>query len=190
MGNKGHGKRVGVKSGKSMRGHTASSSIKDGDGDKTHSKQGKGNAGGEGGEGKKVDLNDFFPYPPLTNVRLTDIQEPDYGYDDHTETSHSRFSRILNSRLEKIQSLCHTKGYEYGRENRYHNFYRAAEILRTTPESALLGFMTKHFVSICDMVDDLSALRIHSVAEWSEKIGDLIVYSTLLEGLINERANK
>lgn len=101
------------------------------------------------------------------------------------------FSRLAGERFEYCyQLLTTTKHLEYTRENdKLYNFKRAGEILRCSPERALLGMWIKQIISIIDMVEDIEkGLGIPTVEILREKITDTITYPALLEGLIVERA--
>ena len=95
-----------------------------------------------------------------------------------------QFDTVCRERLDKIQSILLAKGKEYAKEgDRYHNFKVAARVLGTTQEKALLGMMIKHWVSILDIIEE--------PGNWSdevidEKIGDMINYLILLEGMLLE----
>ena len=75
------------------------------------------------------------------------------------------------------------KGKEYSTEggDRLEQFYRAGSAQGTTPTSALVGMVTKHFTSIADM-----AKRPHdySLKQWHEKTVDIRNYTLLLEALL------
>ena len=95
-----------------------------------------------------------------------------------------QFDKVCNKRLEKIKSVLLAKGKEYAKGgDRYHNFNTAARVLGTSREKALLGMMMKHYISILDIIDN--------PCDWSdeaidEKIGDMINYLILLEGMLLE----
>lgn len=99
-----------------------------------------------------------------------------------------KFKKILDTRLGKIVTMLDVKGAEYARADRLHNFKRAAEIDRVSPEVALKGMVLKQWVSILDMVDDIDT-RSWPLEMWEEKIGDSINYLILLEALVKERYN-
>lgn len=91
------------------------------------------------------------------------------------------FDSILLQRLEKIKTVLGNKAKEYSHEgDRFFNFRQAAKDLPSgCPKQALYGMMLKHWVSVQDLVfGRLDA----SLAD--EKIGDMINYLILLEGLI------
>lgn len=95
-----------------------------------------------------------------------------------------KFNEILRWRLAKTEKVLASKAGEYASsEDRLHNFKEAAAMLRCTPAQALLGFMTKHMVSIYDLVLS-DATPSHET--WDEKIGDAVNYLVLLEALVKE----
>lgn len=103
------------------------------------------------------------------------------------------FSTILELRISAIRDVLAAKAKEYATTDRLHNFKRSAAMLNTTPEAALVGFLTKHIVSILDMVDALPHPSLPGGEEakldqWREKLGDAINYLILLEALVSERA--
>ena len=100
--------------------------------------------------------------------------------------SPEEFAEITRKRLIRCEFVLTPKGQEYSRGgDRLHNFKKAAEIEKTTPEKALLGMAMKHIVSIMDMVEDLPALPTEE--QQAEKFTDAINYLLLLEALIEER---
>ena len=103
--------------------------------------------------------------------------------------NHDIFNDLVIDRLESCKKTLAGKSKEYSRnDDKLHNFKRAGELLGTTPERALLGMMTKHLISVIDIVDDIEFVgEIPTEEKLSEKIGDSINYLLLLEGLIRER---
>jgi hypothetical protein len=96
------------------------------------------------------------------------------------------FDTILDNRLELSKSILGIKAKEYSSDkDRLHNFKRAAQVLGTTPEKALMGMFIKHFVSILDMVDFEGKV---DDCLLEEKIGDAINYMILLEAILKERS--
>jgi len=113
-----------------------------------------------------------------------------------------QFDKVLDRRIELIKEVLSSKGAEYSTgKDKCHNFRRAGEMLRTTPEKALVGMWSKHLISIFDIVDKienenlkiglnfiLNPLKVKiSKALIEEKIGDAINYLILLEALLKER---
>jgi hypothetical protein len=98
---------------------------------------------------------------------------------------------IVQKRSDSVTTTLDHKKAEYGSAtDRFHNVKRGGEILGCTPEQALGGFMSKHVVSVYDMIEwsEVSPERI-TLELIDEKIGDNIVYLYLLEGLLKERLN-
>lgn len=97
------------------------------------------------------------------------------------------FEEVFELVVEQSRSVLLNKAREYASdEDRLHNFKKTAAFLGGTPEQALMGFMTKHLVSISDMV---GSNKNYSRAQWDEKIGDSINYLILLRALVIEEKN-
>lgn len=94
-----------------------------------------------------------------------------------------QFNKILEARLEKIQSVLAKKAEEYadGDEDRLHNFNVGSAFQEEPREKILWGFLLKHIISIKDMIDNLEKGKIPSYSLVDEKIGDFINYGVLLE---------
>lgn len=112
--------------------------------------------------------------------------------------NHKEFNDLVKRRMRLTQVTLASKAAEYADDGeRLHNFKRAGQVLGTTPEAALLGFLTKHLVSLMDIIDGLDENQqdplkkpedyVPSQAVVDEKIGDCISYLILLEGLLAER---
>lgn len=119
-----------------------------------------------------------------------------------------KFNKMLEERIEKTRQVLNSKNKEYAsNSDKLHNFKRAGDMLRQTPEQALVGMWTKHIISILDIVDQIDTAnrpRIPAdytleeftkylkakkltIATVEEKIGDAVNYLILLEALIKER---
>lgn len=96
------------------------------------------------------------------------------------------FEVEFNRSVDHSREVLIAKAKEYAADNadRLNQFYRAAAVQQITPEQALLGMMTKHFTSICDMCKEPSK---YSLSKWDEKIGDLRNYTFLLDALLRDR---
>lgn len=103
--------------------------------------------------------------------------------------NNEEFDNIVDERTLKIKSVLTSKGSEYGREDRLHNFKEAATRNHCTPEKALQGMATKHDISISDMINDIESGQDSYITKeyLDEKVGDAINYLILLEALIIER---
>lgn len=95
------------------------------------------------------------------------------------------FGRIVDRRLGIIADVLGKKGRHYNRgAERFHNFKRGGEIAGVSPERALWGYLTKHLISVLDIIDGQVPLTQELI---DEKMGDCINYFFLLEGLFTER---
>ena len=94
----------------------------------------------------------------------------------------------FNDSVKLLFKICEdtliTKGKEYApNRDRLDHFKKAAALLRTTPGKALLGQLTKHLVSIIDMIEEPAK---YNFDKWVEKIGDSINYLALLFAVVLE----
>ena len=98
------------------------------------------------------------------------------------------FNDLLEQRLESIKKTLYDKGKEYSRGfNVFHNFIQAGKKLNCSKEKALMGMMTKHLVSIDDLVNTAESDDIIKEETVREKIGDTINYLILLEAMLLDR---
>ncbi len=97
------------------------------------------------------------------------------------------FEALLESRIDAMRKTLAKKASEYASNaDRLHNFKRGAEMLRTSPMKTCAGFMTKHLVSIFDLLEMLDNGVPVGIPVIDEKIGDAINYLVLLEALLKE----
>lgn len=100
------------------------------------------------------------------------------------------FSRRVEKRIDLVRQSLLTKHKEYAKDdNVFRNFDEAAGGLSLHGSSAevLWSYMTKHLVSIKDIVADNKPVDTTVV---SEKIGDVINYLILLEAMLNQQGEK
>ena len=100
------------------------------------------------------------------------------------------FSRRVEKRIDLVRQTLLTKHKEYAKDdNVFRNFDEAAGGLSLHGSSAevLWSYMTKHLVSIKDIVADKKPA---DPAIVSEKIGDVINYLILLEAMLNQQGEK
>lgn len=100
------------------------------------------------------------------------------------------FSRRVEKRVDLIRQTLLTKHKEYAKDdNVFRNFDEAAGGLSLHGSSAevLWSYMTKHLVSIKDIVADKKPVDASVV---SEKIGDVVNYLILLEAMLNQQGEK
>jgi hypothetical protein len=94
------------------------------------------------------------------------------------------FQVVLNDQINQTKSTLAGKAKEYASdEDRLANFKRSAHLNHTTQPKAVTGMMSKHTVSVYDMVADGKA---YTASEWDEKIGDHINYLILLKAALIE----
>ncbi len=95
-----------------------------------------------------------------------------------------RYMEAVNMMLKHVEKTLTAKRNEYAVGGNYHNFEKAAELLGITPVQALAGMMSKHTVSVYDLVNSKQPV---DMEQWKEKIGDHITYLLILWAMVNER---
>ena len=94
---------------------------------------------------------------------------------------------IVGERIKQINRVLNSKANEYATDgSAFYNFERAAKINSESPKKALWGMATKHLVSVMDMVESDEDFA-HDYID--EKIGNLINYLILLEGILKDETN-
>jgi hypothetical protein len=99
------------------------------------------------------------------------------------------FQRVLDDTISQVKACLGNKAAEYATEDRLNNFKKAAHLKNSTYETALLGMMVKHTVSIYDMVERGEIGETFPGEMWDEKIIDHINYLILLKAIIIEKVN-
>ena len=100
-----------------------------------------------------------------------------------------QFEEVINNRIETCKSVLCSKAEEYATDDRLHNFKIAGELQKCTPVKALGGMMSKHTVSVYDLIEDYEQGKAISKEMWDEKIGDSINYLLLLTALLEDENN-
>ena len=100
-----------------------------------------------------------------------------------------QFENIINKRIETCKSVLCSKAEEYATDDRLHNFKIAGELQKCTSVKALGGMISKHTVSVYDLIEDYEQGKAISKEMWAEKIGDSINYLLLLTALLEEDRN-
>jgi hypothetical protein len=97
------------------------------------------------------------------------------------------FEKIFDAAVAQERETLVNKAKEYAPDgaDRFANFRRGAEMLRTSPEETAWAYMVKHLVSIEDLV--LGRSKFNSRYYVREKIGDARNYLLLIEALLGER---
>jgi len=117
---------------------------------------------------------------------------------------YKEFDAVIERRIELIRQSMQTKQKEYTREgSAFHNFDEAGKEFDCTPAEALIGMWAKHYISLKDILRDMSEMKNGIMilvdsdkvgvkiadAFIEEKIGDLINYLVILEGILKDKAN-
>ncbi len=96
-----------------------------------------------------------------------------------------RFEELANELLSIAEKIRTIKVKEYkGTEDRLIAFRRAGALIGEDAITALTGIMSKHTISIYDMISDDPCS--HSLNQWEEKLCDQINYLLLLYAAIRE----
>lgn len=104
----------------------------------------------------------------------------------------NQFESHYAYQIAKEEETLLVKAREYVRlDDRFYNFRRAADMLQTVPEDALIGMMSKHWVSILTCVADIvgNASKV-DYSKLHESITDSRNYLMLLDAMITEREQK
>ena len=104
------------------------------------------------------------------------------------------FNRLTKNFFEDCKAILGTKASEYAVGiDRLRNFKRAGALSIVEPETALLGMLNKHIVSIYQFIDELNGYgkqEDRPLSQWHEKLVDAVNYiGPLLWALLNERYN-
>lgn len=98
------------------------------------------------------------------------------------------FDKVVKSQIENVLDLLVVKGKEYSRgNNRLLNFELGSKKLGISREKVLLGYLTKHIVSIDTIVEDLETGVLPTEEILDEKFTDVINYYILLKASILNR---
>jgi len=96
---------------------------------------------------------------------------------------------IKEMTFEHVGSLLGTKGAEYSSDvNRFENFLEGAKEDNITPEEQLRRMMKKHTLSVKKFIKEVETGKRRPVAQWDEKIDDIITYMILLKAITCKRA--
>lgn len=95
------------------------------------------------------------------------------------------FNKVFQEVFSQCATLLNSKSKEYSSgSDKLHNFYQAARLQNIHSVAALGGMMSKHTVSVYDMIEDTAAGARFSEDKWDEKIIDHINYLILLKALL------
>nr|DAH15972.1 MAG TPA: hypothetical protein [Bacteriophage sp.] len=101
-----------------------------------------------------------------------------------------KFERIITDQMSRSEVLLAGKGHEYAegadtsqRIDRLAHFKKAAALQGVTTAQAAFGMLTKHLVSVADMVASGGE---YPLEKWDEKISDSINYLLILRAIVEE----
>lgn len=98
--------------------------------------------------------------------------------------THKEFNEVVENELAYVKELLTSKSKEYDfGQDRFHSFKVGGELQGISQEKCLLGYLTKHIVSIYDMCHEVENF---SYDKFVEKITDYLNYGLLLLGMIAE----
>lgn len=97
----------------------------------------------------------------------------------------SDFEMEFDKSVMRSKKTLINKAKEYATKNpdRLNQFYRAGQVQNINPVEALIGMVTKHYTSVCDMA---KFPKDYNIRQWNEKIGDLRNYTFLLDALLRD----
>lgn len=102
--------------------------------------------------------------------------------------NNEEFEKVFETIVDQMRQVLLKKAGEYATDDdRLHNFRVAAAFQGCTEQQAALGFLTKHLVSISDMVSQ-GTFKAFPLAVWDEKIGDALNYLVLLRAIVEEES--
>lgn len=98
----------------------------------------------------------------------------------------SEFVKLQEEFLTELIRRTSEKQREYARnDNPFHNFNNAVGLSTTnSPAKVAWEMCVKHLQSLKDILEDNSKNIHHSQELIDEKIGDIIVYMTLIRGML------
>jgi hypothetical protein len=92
----------------------------------------------------------------------------------------TEFNKELEKLFESIRQKFLIKGYEYAtQESVFINFDKGSSVTGLPPELVLDGYLTKHYVSYRDMLDEIKQGDLPPLELIDEKLGDIILYFIL-----------
>jgi hypothetical protein len=95
--------------------------------------------------------------------------------------THIKFEAIVRDRFERCVKVLSHKAAEYASDvDRLQNFKDGAKFLNVTPSQYALALVTKHIVALKDHIMSGNPLSTEFI---DEKIGDIINYMVLIEGI-------
>ena len=99
------------------------------------------------------------------------------------------FNQIVEEQINRCRNVLLIKKEEYAAgKDRLAAFKKAGAIQDQSMEKAALGMLSKHLVSISDMIL-APAPELFGIDRWNEKITDAINYLLIIRAIIEEEAH-
>jgi hypothetical protein len=101
---------------------------------------------------------------------------------------HDEFMSIVESEYQRCKRVLLKKSEHYSEEgeDRLEQFKCAARLERTTPLTALAGFLGKHVTKFYLLISREERGILIKESEWNEVIGDIHNYLFLAKGIMEE----
>lgn len=100
--------------------------------------------------------------------------------------THEEFMLEFDSSTNRSKRVLLKKQKEYASDSDVlENFRRSGQAQNIPTPAALVGMMTKQFISLTDMV---KCPELYNISIWNEKITDIRNYTYLLDALLREDA--
>ena len=93
--------------------------------------------------------------------------------------TNEEFLKFMQKEFDKLMELQKIKSSEYTISNFDENFETASKLLNASKEQVALYYMTKHIVSIYDII-----LNKRNYDKLDEKINDTIMYLLIINALV------
>jgi hypothetical protein len=93
--------------------------------------------------------------------------------------TNEEFLKFMQKEFDKLMELQKIKSSEYTISNFDENFEMASKLLNVSKEQIALHYMTKHVVSIYDII-----LNKRNYDKLEEKINDTIMYLLIINALV------
>ena len=99
-----------------------------------------------------------------------------------------KFNQVVNEQLEICRDLLTKKGIEYSfSDDRLNSFKVGAALQNNNQKQCMLGMLTKHIISIYDMI---LVNKQFDINKWTEKITDTMNYLLILKAMVVEEKDE
>ena len=100
------------------------------------------------------------------------------------------FNKELEELFDSIRQKFQVKGDEYATQvDVFANFEKGSRVTGLPPELVLDGYLTKHYVSYRDMLDQIEEGNLPPLELIDEKLGDIILYFILQKIMMEDKSH-